>query len=459
MQCPKINLFSFNINQKAKNNCNNYNNNYYSNVLCSPKEDVFVKTDASNLSFSGITSGGDLKSLLNRRKIHCIYCGIPMLSNKKIENLKKSGIFSAPIRDFAQEMLSYLDYLHPTEKEVLKKITIMAFDSPNIRLSEAIKKLYYKANYELLKVQMPIINQLYGLSNKLPPNIKNNYQKLLKISRYKLEEKAYIPESFDAKEFVYKIKRINKSIKDEYLASKILKLSEPITHPILTEKMPVNDKFTSKILNLCEIKYSKNKKYTPKELQLLLIEEIKKYSEIMNRHDIANLCDTAIKTIEKQPVKIKFSNKTLEKSLFQILQDYDNKKVKNKIISLIEKLPNSETSTNAFIAKHQFADSESIAYDLLRPSIGTIEHIHPKSKDGPNELWNYALACERDNGNRSNGDLSLFIIEHSKKNQQRYFDELIDEVNKHNLNKNTLLKMIKNFTKESGVPIDTSKLK
>lgn len=459
MQCPKINIFSFNINQKTDNNFNTNKINYCSKILSAPTNDVFIKTTPFNLSFEGINSGGDLKNLLNRRKIHCIYCGIPMLSNKRINDLKKSGIFNAPIKDFAQEMFSYIEYLHPTEKEVLKKITVMAFDTPNIRLSEAIKKLYYKANYELLKVQMPIINQLYGLSNKLPPNIKKNYQKLLKISKYKLEEKAYVPESFDAKEFVYKMKRINQSIKDEYLASKILKLSEPITHPIFNDKMPLNDKFTTKILKLCEINNYENKKYTPQELQLLLLEEIKKYSEIMNRHDIANLCDTAIKTIEKKPVKVKFSNKTLEKSLLQILQDYDNKKVKNKIISLIEKLPNSETSTNAFIAKHQFADSESIAFDLLRPSIVTIEHIHPKSKDGPNLLYNYALACERDNGNRSNGDLSLFIIGYSRKNQQRYFDELIEEANKHNLNKNTLLKMIKTFTKESGVAIDISKLK
>lgn len=457
MQCPKINIFSFNnIALKRQNSVNNQYD-YSRNKLFIPQNDVFVKK-RPDISFTAIMSGGDLKNLVNRKKIHCIYCGRPMLSNKRIDELKKSGIFSAPIRYFAQEMFNYIDYLHPTEKEVLKKITLMAFDYPDIHLSEAIKKLYFKANHELLKEQIPILNQLYGLSHKIPQNMRKHYQNLIKISRYRLEEKSYIPDNFNAKEFVYKTKRICSSVKDSHLASKILKLSEPLTHPIFMDKMPLNNKFAEKILKLCDVRDVDSSKFTKKDLQLMLIDEMRKYAEILNRADIIDLCDTASKTIERKPVKVKFSNKSLARSLWQMLDEIPNNKVKQKILSLLHRLPNSETSTNAFIAKHQFADSEAIAYNLLRPSIVTIEHIRPKSLNGANDIANYALSCERDNGRRSNGDLSMFVIQFSKKNHQKYFDELIDEVKHHNLDKTTLLRMIKAFQKESGVIIDTSKL-
>ena len=281
---------------------------------------------------------------------------------------------------------------------------------------------------------------------------------MIKISRYRLEEKAYIPDNFNAKEFVYKTKRICSSVKDEHLASKILKLSEPLTHPIFTDKLPLNKKFAEKILKLCEIRNADAEKFSKTDLQLLLLDEMKKYAEILDRRDIVDLCETAERTIEKKPVKVKFSNKSLERSLMQMIEDIPNHKVKQKIYSLLQRLPNSETSTNAFIAKHQFADSEAIGYNLLRPSIVTIEHIRPKSLNGANELYNYALSCERDNGRRSNSDLSMFVIQYSRKNQQKYFDELITEVKRRNLDKTTFLRMVKTFQKESGVNIDTSKL-
>ena len=102
--------------------------------------------------------------------------------------------------------------MHPTEKEVLKKITIMAFDFPNIRLSEAIKRLYPQANKELLAEQLPIIQELSSLTEKLPRGFKTRFKKLLKISKYRLLEREYIPDEFSGKEFSYKIKRIEEKL-------------------------------------------------------------------------------------------------------------------------------------------------------------------------------------------------------------------------------------------------------
>ncbi len=415
-------------------------------------EDVFVKNAPS---FTGIKSAGDFRNLLNYRTVHCMYCGRPMLGSKVIGRLKNNGVFSGPIKNFAQEMLGFLDYMHPTEKEALKRITIMAFDSPNIRLSEAIKRLYPEANKELLKEQKPILKELSALADELPRGWKTKYKKLMTISRYRLEEKEYIPDEFSGKEFSYKIHRISDTIKDDYLAARIIKLTEPLTHPIFKNSdTPLNDKFTSKILSMTETRDYDPKQISKPYLQKLLINQIAKYAGIMNRKDILNFCNTAIDTIDGKPVKIKFSNKAFRYDLNEVLDGMPDNALREKIEKIVKRLPNSQTSVNSFITKHENAASDAIGFNMLRPSLGTIEHMHPKSDNGPNELYNYALACGRDNNNRSSEPMNTFILPFKPSNQQKYFIEIWNEVKRNNIAKETFFKMVKTYEQESGRRLD-----
>ncbi len=420
-------------------------------------EDVFVKNAPS---FTGIKSAGDFRNLLNYRTVHCMYCGRPMLGSKVIGRLKNNGVFSGPIKNFAQEMLGFLDYMHPTEKEALKRITIMAFDSPNIRLSEAIKRLYPEANKELLKEQKPILKELSALADELPRGWKTKYKKLMTISRYRLEEKEYIPDEFSGKEFSYKIHRISDTIKDDYLAARIIKLTEPLTHPIFKNSdTPLNDKFTSKILSMTETRDYDPKQISKPYLQKLLINQIAKYAGIMNRKDILNFCNTAIDTIDGKPVKIKFSNKAFRYDLNEVLDGMPDNALREKIEKIVKRLPNSQTSVNSFITKHENAASDAIGFNMLRPSLGTIEHMHPKSDNGPNELYNYALACGRDNNNRSSEPMNTFILPFKPSNQQKYFIEIWNEVKRNNIAKETFFKMVKTYEQESGRRLDLKAFK
>ena len=451
MRILGINLFSLNLQRVNKEN-NQYD--YSRNKLFIAPNDTFVKTPP-DISFTAIRSSGDFRSLVNQRRIHCIYCGRPLLSNKIASRLKSNGTFSGPIKNFAREMLDYMEYLHPSEKETLKKITMMAFDFPNIRLSEAIKKLYPQANKELLKEQLPILRELSGLAKEMPHGWKTKYQKLLKITKYRLAEKEYIPDEFSGKEFAYKINRLNDTIKDEYMASRIAKLTEPLTHPVFkNEKTPLTERFIDKILKLTEIRDVNKNTLTKSDLQIFLLSQIRKHAEILNRRDIINLCDTGVDTIERRPVKIKFSNKAFRYDLSETLEGMPNDKLRERIISIVKRLPNSRTSVNAFITKHELAASDAIGYDILRPSIVTIEHMHPKSQNGANELRNYALSCSRDNNNRSDMDMKEFIAPFAKSNQQRYFNEIFEEVYRGNIPKETAQRMLKTFFQESGRQID-----
>lgn len=443
----------FNIFSKNVKTHNEYSSVPYKPQVMSaqPVHDMFVK---STPSFTGIRSASEFRNLVNNRVVHCIYCGRPLMSNKLISKLKSNGTFSGSIRNFACEMMKYIDYLHPTEKETLKRIVIMSFDEPDIRLSDAIKKLYPAANIALLNEQKPILKELAALSEQLPYGFKTKYLQLLKISKYRLEEKAYIPEKFSGKEFAYKIKRIGDTIKDKYLAGRIIKLTEPLTHPFFKTKTPLTDKFIKKILALTETQGADPQKIQKADLQLMLISQIKRYAEFLNRKDIISFCNTAIDTIERRPVKIKFSNKSFRYALNEILDGMPDEKLKERITETAKRLPTSRTSVNAFITKHELAASEAIGYDLLRPSIVTIEHMHPKSANGINGLNNYALACECDNNTRSNGSMQTFIADFDIKNQQKYFGEIMEEAYKGNIPKETVLKMLDVFTRESGRTIN-----
>lgn len=435
-----------------ENNQYDYSPYRYPVRLSQPANDIFIKNSPS---FTAIRSAEAFRNLVSYRTVHCLYCGRPMLSNKTVAQLKTSGTFSGPIKNFAQAMLTYLDYMHPTEKEALKKITIMAFDAPNIRLSEAIKRLYPEANKELLKEQMPILKELSALADELPRGWKTKYQKLMKVSRYRLEEKEYIPDEFSGKEFSYKIRRISDTIKDDYLAERILKLAEPLTHPVFKHPdEPLTEKLTNKILALTETRDYNPNQITKSSLQKLLIKQIAKYAEILNRKDVLNLCATAIDTIERRPVRIKFSNKAFRYDLNEVLEGMPDDALRNKITDIVKRLPTSQTSVNAFITKHENAASDAIGYNMLRPSIVTIEHMHPKSQNGPDALYNYALACGRDNNNRSSEDMGKFLMSFKPSSQQKYFYEIWQEVKNNNLSKDVFFKMLDVFYNESGQKID-----
>ena len=453
---PILTNFNLPLTKFKKNNQKNYPSYNSSAAMNGLSKDTFEKHSGKSIpSFGIIKTASEFRNLAAQKTIHCIYCNKPLLSNKIPDKLKSSGLFSRGILDVVQEMLNYVTYMQPTEKNVLKKLTIMAFDYPKIRLSEAIKKLYPEANKELLKEQIPIIQELSTVAEKLPRGYKTKFKKLIKISKYRLYEKEYIPEEFSGKEFSYKIKRIEETIKDKTLAQKIIKLTEPLTHPVFKKQnLPLTEKFTNNILSLTQTRDVNYSTLTKSDLQLILINQIRKYAEILNRKDIINICDIGINTIQHKPVKIKFSNKAFKYDLNELLENMTDDKLRAEINTIVSKLPNSRTSVNSFITKHEMSASDAIGYNLLRPSIATIEHMNPKSNGGQNELFNYALSCERDNNIRSNGDMKTFIKSFPIQNQKKYFKEIFAEVKKGRISRKDAIGMLNTFYKESGRQIN-----
>ena len=434
--------------RNTQNNHSDYSHYSVPVMKNSLNSDIFVK---NNPSFSAIKSAAGFRNLAENEAIHCIYCGRPMFVEKVLTRLKSRGVFSGPIKNFVQEIFPYLEYLHPSEKQFFKKVTLMTFDYPQITLTEAIKKMYPRAHNELLKEQQPILKEISDLGKNLPYGWKTKLKNLLKISRYRLTEKPYIPDEFSGKEFTYKIKRLYDTISDDVIAKRIAKLAEPLTHPVFkkTDEQPA-EKFVKKILTLTDSMNTQSQNLTKSELQILLLKRIQDYANILKRRDIIMLCESGIKTIRREPVTIQFSNKSFKYDLHEVLENMPDLELTKKLFQAADRLPNSKNSVNAFITKHEKAAADTIGYNMLRPSIVTIEHMHPKSQGGANELYNFALACERDNNTRSNQDMKEFIRPFDIKKQKNYFKEIMREVKNKNIDEKTAKKMLKAFINESG---------
>lgn len=161
----------------------------------------------------------------------------------------------------------------------------------------------------------------------------------------------------------------------------------------------------------------------------------------------------------EKPIVMQFSNKAFQMDLVKELEGMEKTDIYYKLTDIAKKLPDSASNKNSFIAKHHLADSETIGYNLLRPSVATIEHIKPSHDGGINSMGNWALACERDNNKRMHTKLSEFLKKFAKDNPQKYFDEIIKAAKDGEIDPFDIIKQAKVFLTEGDVHIDTSELK
>ena len=159
-----------------------------------------------------------------------------------------------------------------------------------------------------------------------------------------------------------------------------------------------------------------------------------------------------------------FSRVRFIKQLEKILENYPNTQNKEKLIRIAGKLPTAYDDVDAFIVKYSKPqyNSENIALRLLSYSMATVDHIHPKSKNGANHLYNYVPECMRCNSFRSDKPMIYQLEDYPEMfvNSQKLYDKLIGFANKGKLSKNYIVNLYKGIKQESeGVlQLDYSKL-
>lgn len=78
-------------------------------------------------------------------------------------------------------------------------------------------------------------------------------------------------------------------------------------------------------------------------------------------------------------------------------------KAMHKILDVAVQLPDSEKTIQKMLTNYAYGGSDTkFARRLIQKAVVTAEHIHPKSKGGPNATNNYMGECQECNGSRGN---------------------------------------------------------
>lgn len=473
MKIAEIRNYTYNAQKKVS--LNNHND-YSRNKLFIPQNDSFQKSKpiinftanpASLLekrlhtitSSSKIKSKKEFRELARNRVIHCFYCQKPVFSQDFVDELNIRGVFDGSIENFVKELAPYKSYLKPTSYDIFKYIEETAKLAPQTHLSRALQILNEDAIQDLRQKQLPIFKQIENEFQQLPAGIPEKVLQVLKTHKNRLKGIPQI-EEFSPKDFSYKIKKASETVVKNIHRTPLSNYADTMLATTQTKYKNIYDN------NIINKTFQNNNTLDYRMpvniqgMQLYIVEQIKKIGIKTGRNDILTTCKTAEDMLLGKPVKIKFSNKAFCHDLEKVLTDYSNNSIKKRIFKTVEKLPTSTNNMNSFIAKHEFSSSATIGYELLKPSITTLEHMQPESTKGPyvNHLGNFAHACGPCNHKRSSGDMAVYLEKFPKTSPQVYFNDMIGVVNDGFISLEDILRMKETIYRQSGRKMNISTL-
>ncbi len=408
---------------------------------------------------SKIKTKKEFRELTRNRVIHCFYCQKPVFSPDFVDELNIRGVFDGSIENFVKELAPYKPYLKPTSYDIFKYIEETAKRAPQTHLSRALQILNEDAILDLRQKQLPIFKQIENEFQELPSGVRERVLKVLKIHKNRLKG---IPqhEEFSPKDFSYKIKKSSETVVKNIHRTPLSNYADTM---LATTQTKYRNIYDNNIINKT-FQHNDNLDYNLpvnlRGMQLYLVEQIKKIGIKIGRNDILTTCKMAEDILLGKPVKMKFSNKAFCHDLEKVLNGYKNEKIKRKIFKTVAKLPTSSNNLSSFIAKHEFSSSATIGYELLKPSITTLEHMQPESTKGSNvnHLGNFAHACGPCNHKRSSGNMAVYLEKFPKTSPQVYFNDMIGVVNDGFISLEDILRMKETIYMQSGRNMNMSQL-
>ena len=128
-----------------------------------------------------------------------------------------------------------------------------------------------------------------------------------------------------------------------------------------------------------------------------------------------------------------------------VVSTLPEKDAADKIFEIAHEIPRASNDVSAFVVKFSEKnpatgverDSHDIIRALMIPSLGTIEHVRPRSPlvkngGGANLMQNYIMECSRDNNLRDCMPFREFVKNYPQffgDNIQKYIDVIIERLN------------------------------
>ena len=456
MLISRVNLIAYNRVGIAKNS-SGISVGYCRNPICPTISNKNSYSDTVSFGIkTPVTNHKEFRMLTKDHVIHCIYCKKPLIYHGTLRDMLARGVFSGPVSEFVKEISPYRGYMKRGQQQVFDQIAKYAEKSPQTHLEEILQLLHQNSIKRLVKTQARIFKLLIEESKKLPPDMQKRFRQFMKVQHKRLYEIPY-QEKFNPETFAYKVHKMVQSVPNPELRGYLLRITAPMT----TEKFKNPENLIPRELGLQMTSSRIDKLHTAKDFSEYVIYRVQKIGERLDRQDIVRLCRTSQRMIEGKKVIIPFSNKEFLKELAKVeLAELRPNPVYYDMLAISRKLPSSNSNMSSFVVKHRYSNSDTIGYQLLKPSITTIEHEKTRTSGGSDALSNCVLACNADNFNRGSMPQYVYLDRWNKKNPQVYFDDVIKISNEENLISPSDIEGQALTLKEQGhVEVDLSALK
>ena len=176
--------------------------------------------------------------------------------------------------------------------------------------------------------------------------------------------------------------------------------------PVARELMERAIKYPNQKLSELADKDMNSTKLFNKENLIVLDNVDKKAQELYGEKNKVSKYAQSQKSMIERNVRNGFGRGTFLANLKKLTED-DQEKSQKLLTEAIE-LPLDEKGVAKVIQKVQASDSVGIARRLIATAVMTTEHIHPKSKGGPNNTENYMGECAECNNNRGSQNLNQY---------------------------------------------------
>lgn len=359
------------------------------------------------ITFTSIQNSAKLR-ILFEYGLPCMYSGVEMIDPKFLHRLMKNGTFFRSSSQVLEILNRYDDY-DGMEKQMIELLTQRAKIHPERTIHELLQEIEPVYRKRLYKKQAPIFHDLQTEFDKLPLQYREQFEQLMEKSEKKLSKRP-VYEPFSSYEFKYKLAKIKETI----VKSDNIKAKKVMNKLIKESKRLSLETNTGTIENQKQI--------------IGLMDWILKKSVLKDNIELQELISTSKARLTNEETIIPFSRKSYIYDLAKIIEPLEDVELQDKIINIAHRLPTSSQDFSAYVLKCASEPSDKIGFRLLWPYLASVEHIHPRSCGGPDEMSNFGGATTRENSDRK----SIEYTEQMKRRPktpiycQKYVDRLIE---------------------------------
>ena len=396
------------------------------------------------VTFSGMMTGKEFKKRCGKF-MTCLYSGTPMVED--LNKLANRGVFKGGIGNVVKKMEYYENCLDNSEAKLYAIIKEKSVTNPTVTLSQLLEGLISDSSKEIRKIQRKCIDNIKNLGANLPEDKLDVFYKYLNNADRKIYDEP-IREEFSMKAFKYNIIKLSEYITDTQLRELIQKYIKlmPKSHNDF-KKVPKNKYY----------KAGKSKTETA-EQTAELIDAIRDMASKKGFRKIERYCQSNIRMLYGEPVKLPFSNKAFKYDLMNILNEVEDTKLVEDILAQTNHLPTSADNLKAYILKFKDMDETMIGTKIFGESAVSVEHLHPASLGGSSYMVNCGLAKKWINSKRQSKPLGEVLKEFPIENQQKYVDNLAKCVEKGLVSREEALMHIETIEEEGKILLDKSAL-